>query len=688
MDRHSELKSFSAATAEALVRGEGSLEFARRLGLLGEQNGHSPGFPPGWVGIWQPKTEDGQRVFVRSQTRMEEWTYWAELQKFPAKSDRKRVVYLGESVARGYFYDPKFTPAAVLEQFLADVPGGCEVLDLARSNLNTRHLAELVESAAAASPDALVIFAGNNWSFEVRQLAAWPDREVGAAILRDEGVAGLKAYVDNQLKNTIERIVSPSIEKIAREIPVVIMIPEFNLVDWSFGGNVDAPWLPGRGNERWLRCYREAEEALRQGRVAEAEALAGEMIALDGGAAAGGFLLLAQCKRRQGRADEVRALLEKARDAHSWEITWRISVQPPKPLAYVQDLLRQMSSVPNVTVVDIPRVLGEWLYGEAPGRRLFLDYCHLTTEGIRVAMAAAAEALSPILGGPQADFWELATAPVAPDPGTEGEARFAAAIHNAHWGQSYDVVLHHCREALIASPDMAEPMHQFAELQARQAPPWACSAAERLVASMPSGPLRRYLATYMVHSQGKFLDEQLVEAILTALEEAGQPRRERIEALRRGEQGVRAGRPLNLLSVYHQPSWTNRDWMTEWSAYHFFRAHAPVSRFVFESVAAQPLHLRMVCRRLVDAEACEVRFNGDSVGTLAVGESWQTWSTELANVREGLNELEVHWPVRTLAGEEGLRLAAADFENNFNFDLLPIFGEISTLTVAVAGDRS
>lgn len=59
----------------------------------------------------------------------------------------------------------------------------------------------------------------------------------------------------------------------------------------------------------------------------------------------------------------------------------------------VQDGLRQLAGQHRVAVIDLPRVLGEWVNGAFPDRRLFMDYCHLTAEGLRVAMAAIAEAL-------------------------------------------------------------------------------------------------------------------------------------------------------------------------------------------------------------------------------------------------------------------------------------------------------
>jgi hypothetical protein len=50
---------------------------------------------------------------------MHEWDWWANLGRIePKEAGRARVVLIGESVARGYLYDPQFTPAMALEMML------------------------------------------------------------------------------------------------------------------------------------------------------------------------------------------------------------------------------------------------------------------------------------------------------------------------------------------------------------------------------------------------------------------------------------------------------------------------------------------------------------------------------------------------------------------------------------------
>src|SRR5204862_313740 len=72
---------------------------------------------------------------------------------------------LGESVARGFFYDPIFNPAIALRAMFATAAPGrpIEVVDLARTDQLLAPLQRLVEAAVALEPDVMVVFAGNNW---------------------------------------------------------------------------------------------------------------------------------------------------------------------------------------------------------------------------------------------------------------------------------------------------------------------------------------------------------------------------------------------------------------------------------------------------------------------------------------------------------------------------------------------
>jgi hypothetical protein len=683
--RESALKSLANATALALTQDGDAFRLLHRLGLVTAASGDTlppAAAKPGWIGIWEPRSENGASCFQRSRERASEWTSWADRERLEPKGEKKRVVLVGESVARGYFYDPRITPAQVLETLLhrAEVPGGVEVVDLAKNDLDGLSVGPLLASALALQPDLFVLFVGNNWAQAPNLVRGGIERGAAATVLREQGVAGYKAYLEEKLVGLFDERLAGNLAALSARVPVVILVPEFNLGDWRFDGPADAPWLPGDGNRRWLESFFAARQALAAGRLGEAEERARQMIDLDRGTASAGFTVLADCRRRQGDEAGSRELLERARDAHSWEIT----AQPPRPLTVVQQALRRTAGRGRVTVVDLPRVFEDWL-GGLPDRRLFLDYCHLNADGIRLAMAAAAAAIAPLIGGRKVDHRELAALPIAPPPEVEAEARFAAAVHNAHWGQPFAIVHHHCARAIAVSRRVSEAMSQFLELQARRAPAWMCAAGEKLAMGALAGPLRRYFHVYMVYSQGKFLDVLLLEAISAALEEAGIAARERLASLRRQEQGVTAARPADLLSSYYRIAWTSRDWMRTGAFYH--RAHSPVSEFSFVCAAAAPVTLQLVCRRPAGGdESCAVLVNGSQVASLALTGAWMTHRilVPAESLKAGVNALEIRWPLGTRPGEAGIENAARDLEAGLPYSLLPTFAEIDSLAVSVA----
>src|SRR5262245_29282528 len=87
------------------------------------------------VGIWEKQTDSGH--FVRRADMIEEWHLWANAGRIFVNRAKRRVILIGESVARGYLFDPQYTPAKALESILISQlgPGEVEVVDLAKTNL-------------------------------------------------------------------------------------------------------------------------------------------------------------------------------------------------------------------------------------------------------------------------------------------------------------------------------------------------------------------------------------------------------------------------------------------------------------------------------------------------------------------------------------------------------------------------
>lgn len=109
--------------------------------------------------------ENGKTSFVRRMDMIQDWYNWANVSRIEAKGSKRRILLIGESVARGYLYDPDFTPALALQMMLDAQfgEGEVEIIDLARIGISYK-VRELALAALRLEPDMAIIFAGNNWN--------------------------------------------------------------------------------------------------------------------------------------------------------------------------------------------------------------------------------------------------------------------------------------------------------------------------------------------------------------------------------------------------------------------------------------------------------------------------------------------------------------------------------------------
>src|SRR5262249_46458744 len=139
------LKFFANHLAQVTLSDDGA-EMLRRMrlaGLIGrtpkkiegENRELSEQADADRVGIWERKKNTS--YFARRPDKRNEWHSWAAVGRIERKGPARRVVLLGESVARGYLYDPQFNVAKALALILESKlgKGAIEILDLARTDL-------------------------------------------------------------------------------------------------------------------------------------------------------------------------------------------------------------------------------------------------------------------------------------------------------------------------------------------------------------------------------------------------------------------------------------------------------------------------------------------------------------------------------------------------------------------------
>jgi hypothetical protein len=641
------------------------------------------------IGIWMPDTRDGRLVFVRDDTALtREW--WPPHSRLEPKRSLLplRIVLLGESTAAGWFYAPGLTPATVLAERLAAARGKgiYEVLDLTMVNLQAPPLTELAGAALQLDPDVMVVFAGNNWPL---RLPFFPDVSAAdgaeaAQALRAGGMAGLRRLADERTRTSA----SATVEILARlaeagGVSLVVVIPEVSLGDWPRDRPV--PWLPGDAAARWHAAHARTLGALEAGAGPEAVHAARAMLELDGGVSATSHRLLGDALAAQGRAAEARAAYAAAVDARAWDNF------PPLPSAtsVVRDAIREGAAAQEIACVDLPAVLAAES-PEIPGRRLFLDYCHLTVEGMRVTMAAvAAEVQRVVEPAPQRTSRRAdarRTAAIAPD--TDATVKFLTALYTAHWGQPPDLeagpgpalAREWLAAALQASPAIETALRAYAASRAAPLSAAALSSAHRQMAAA---------ITELGHEStgGDGLDPEVVETIRALLAARGRPLGDEVEAELIRHHGVGGGAVDLLHPPYH---WRWLDRYEGGSGFGqdagaLYRARWPASHFCLVAEGVEAVRLALTARlpRVAGDRAGElaVAVNGAPVGRAPLTDRWSRATLDLppGRLRRGFNRVTLRWPALPAEGDAALAQIARRLDQGIPTDLHPVFGELFTL---------
>ncbi|HET6978729.1 MAG TPA: hypothetical protein VFI24_20525 [Pyrinomonadaceae bacterium] len=632
------------------------------------------------VGIWEAKDEPAGRSFVRVDG--EPWHLWANVQKIPPKGPRRRVVLVGESAAKGYLYHPRFTVAQVLQQMMnaACGPAQIEVVDLARVNILHDQLQELITQSVHLEPDALIVFAGNNWS----PLSYAPEGqllEIASAFRATGSWSGVKESCESFLiahtRKTLDLL-----EEIARErgIPVVFVIPEFNLVDWITDCDCP-PLLSSEQTEAWLRARDEAEQLLKGDAWEKAEGPGNLLTQLDQGTTPVGFNVLAEVSRKRGDHQAARRFLELARDA---VISWP-GRQTPRCYSVIQQTIRAEAPARGIHVVDLPREFTKHLDGEVADLRLFLDYCHLTLEGIRVAMALTAEALLPLLKYPVKSCKELAQLEIKVGANVSAGAHFLAAVYNGNWGQRMDVIRHHIRKALEFDRSIAEIMRLFLDFHIKRVPASLCRSFEQLWES-PHVP-----AIIVLYNDqgGNFLNSNLVNVMADELEEIGIPIRSDMERLIIQEHGVEK-RPVNLVDTIYSISSYSRFLVDRRPE--FYKATTRTTTFPLVCDKPEPLHFSVTMKVLHGSaqQTISLRLNGNVVAEIAATDHWATTtcSAPAELVHAGVNQVEIEWPMPVWSAEKQRERVADSLESGELVEITPMFGLIHSFRVSTERSAS
>lgn len=631
--------------------------------------------PPVPIGPWRPR--DGGLEFVREPPGPGDPWPPQEVLRPAAPGGPRRVVFLGESAAAGWFYAPVLTPALVLERQLraAAGEGAWEVVNLAKVDLSAPELMALAGAVHQLRPDVVVVFAGNNWPQRYQAPPPGvPGLAEAALAFRAGGLAGLERASSDATARIAEDVVA-RIARLAAEtsVPIVLVVPEVNLAD--FDRTLPSPWLPGGDLPAWHAAWREGRARLQEGDFAGAERAARGMIALDAGRASASQRLLARALAGLGRLPEAAAAARAEVDARAWDNHPYV----PAATSVVQRVLRERGAEHGLAVVDLPVTFAE--HGGSPltGRRYFLDYCHLTPEGMDVSMAAVA---ARILGGGWREV--LAGAgPTAAPSGLESRARFMAALYTRHWIATDEEVpsfRYWLDGALEASEDAADAMLAYAATRCVPAPAFLFSRRQQeLFGSVGRSERHIWSAPH--------LDPEAVRAINAALHARGRALPPDLEdALVRHH--AAGDREVDLLGpVYH---WGLADQPRPNSSLRnnppaFYAARTPRSHFCLVAAGPGPLRVELTAR-LPPVEAprageLSILVEEQPAGRVALGSGWQRHLVEIppAALRRGINRLTLQWPPLPPEGDAALRRIGLRLDQRVGVDIHPVFGQVMRL---------
>ncbi|AJY64763.1 hypothetical protein B7759_05027 [Burkholderia glumae] len=630
------------------------------------------------IGCWRRGADHPQR-FERVQDAQGNWRTWADLDHFELDGTARRVVFVGESAGRGFLYDPYLTPAGVLHKHLERLSASpVQVLDLARTNMSFTESVEISTRAAELlQPDALVLFAGNNW-LSAGDIFGYVDLVGLSSALRADGIAGLVATLEQALEGFAARLVD-TLSRIGASTgaKLVLAIPEFNLRDWKPGFTQAPPLLSGPALAQWEALRAEAEAARGAGDATRLERAADAMLALDGGYASHSLWLKAQALLHAQGAPAARPWLEKARDMAA------ILPVPQAPGMHTRsiDALRRHAAAAGIAVVDLPQRFAE--AGSLPGREHFLDYCHLSELGIDTLARHVAAAVVTALGCGRPDPGKADDKPAyALSARARASAMFLAAIHNANWGQSGEIIAHWVDSAIDTAPDDVRLWYRsFLAFETCLQPRWTHQAFDDLDIAQ----VERYMGFKL---NPHLADHELKTAMVRAL-------------ARHGETGVREAWHAQLFDAYLRPGTPQDLLQPQHAARHhaalrpfhenpgYYQAIGGESDFAVISDGRAGAVLRSVIRvprGLSGPARCTVSVNGRTLGTLAVGASWSRAETAIPAdaLVPGVNRLVLHWPAPERVDDTLVERAARSLSMQRGPEVFHVRGQIHRLTLTGA----
>ncbi|MFB6394223.1 hypothetical protein [Polymorphospora lycopeni] len=627
------------------------------------------------IGIWERRAGGDRYERIAG-----DWPNWSDSEGFSRNPDRRRVVLLGESVARGLFYEPTVTPAKLLRSALdTAAPGAAEVVDLARSGARFQDILDLADAARDLSPDAVIVFAGNNWKYELTEWVAAERLDGDARALGRDGIAGVLRRREAALADAVRDFVTRLCRLFDGSASMIFVLPESNLLDWH--PQPLAPVLGGDRDLAWCRLMGETRARADSGDWDRVLEHCDALHELDGAVSDQPFRYRAAAHLARGERAKALADFRRARDVRLWCDGIDPSWLPSTGVAAA----RRAAVAAGADVVDLTRLLPAHAASGIPDRSLFADFCHLNGRGLVVSVAEIACAVGPRIGLPVDR--QRCPGPGDVPPRVEAGAAFAAAFVNSDFAQPAEIMNFHARRAAEADPDVVSAMESYCTAPAIPVPWWmrpqdvpGFGNAERFLRGI--GRVGRYL-----------YDDDLV-ASFTAQVNARRARDGAAPLPPRVDGALVAGTRTDLLDPIYAPAWRPLDWEGLLGTLpgrptgyrHYFRAHSERSRFTCVVADAVPVDIDLTLRLgSPGTGTATILFNDREVDRVELTRRWRRVRRRIPpeHVTSGRNELEIRWS-RTALGTMPVPVLAQRITQGLGQELSVVYGEVHSIHASPA----
>ncbi len=644
------------------------------------------------VSIWRPYPREDTWWFLRSEPGPFGDHYASHLAftALPAPGCR-RVGFFGESVAAGYLYAPHLTPAQVLAYFLeqAAPQQPFEVIDLARTNERLATLVETFEQALQLGLSHAVIFVGNNWNLletpELSGLVPDPQARIACGALLAEG--GVEVLL-HQAATRLMTKVSACFQRIAElatqhRVQISLVVPQVNLADWE--SHQPPPFMAEDRLIAWYEAYFEALAAWERRDTAKVRQGAFRMLDLDEGTSPSAFRLLALAWQAEGQCEKAYEAARSEIEATNYATLCFLDA--PRANGLAQNMLRRLARLHDFQAIDLPLVFQTLDPESLPGRRFFLDYCHLTYEGMRAAMAAVAESLLPVEVPERA--WQALLASF-PGPTVAAEvhalACLGAAVHTAHREcavtDNQDRITYWLREALHHAPAIAATLVELVQVRLARVPTPFTPAQQRNQA----GPFR---LGFQHGWRYDHLDAKVLKSLADVFQSLGL---EFVDVLACRQRAIGA-RPVELMDPYFLWDPLQRFYnevmpFDDLPSPAFHRSPWPFSSFALVSDGRHDLYLQITARlpgALADQDHPVVICIDDQArASFHCGRHWlkQGFVLEKRWLPAGIHKLTVCWPIPAAAVRDAKGRILQRLSRGAETPLHPTFGELFSLLVS------